>query len=159
LHEKPTLFALDAGLDVMVPKPISDTVGAAHRMIAKAREKGRLLGIDFHKRDDPRFKEAAARYQKGEYGQFQVAVWYMIDKLLVADPNHSPRFFASPDFAVKNSPVSFLTVHMADAFIRIVNLKPIAARATGYSQKLPGLKPIAVPGYDLVDTEVVFENG
>jgi hypothetical protein len=32
-------------------------------------------------------------------------------------------------------------------------------RATGYSQKLPSLKPIPVKGYDLVDTEILFETG
>jgi hypothetical protein len=83
----------------------------------------------------------------------------MVDKLLVADPNHDPRFFASPDFAAKNSPITFLTVHMADAFMRIISLKPVKVRANGWSQKLPGLKPIPVQGYDLCDTEVTFENG
>ena len=159
LHEAPVVFALRAGLDVVVPKPLSDTIGAAHRMISAARESGRLLGVDFHKREDPRIKEAAARYRKGEYGEFQAAVWYMIDKLLVADPNHVPRFFASPDFAEKNSPISFLTVHMADAFIQIVGRKPVAVRANGWRQKLPSLKPLAVAGYDLCDTEVRFDNG
>jgi hypothetical protein len=83
----------------------------------------------------------------------------MLDKLVVADPNHSPRFFASPNFAEKNTPVSFLTVHMADALMKIVNLIPVQVRATGYSQKLPSLKPIPVKGYDLVDTEIQFETG
>ena len=77
----------------------------------------------------------------------------------MADPNHTPRFFASPDFAEKNTPVSFLTVHMADALMKIVNLIPVQVRATGYSQKLPSLKPIPVKGYDLVDTEILFETG
>jgi hypothetical protein len=83
----------------------------------------------------------------------------MLDKLVVVDPNHTPRFFASPNFAEKNTPVSFLTVHMADALLKIVNLIPVQVRATGYSQKLPSLKPIPVKGYDLVDTEILFENG
>jgi predicted dehydrogenase len=78
---------------------------------------------------------------------------------MVSDPNHSPRFFASPDFAVKNSPISFLTVHMADALIQILAQIPRQVRATAHAHKLPGLKPISVQGYDLVDTEVVFENG
>src|SRR6185369_6209681 len=86
-------------------------------------------------------------------------VFYMLDKLLVADPNHSPRFFASPDFAEKNTPVSFLTVHMADALMQIVDLVPVRVRATGYAHKLPSLKPIAVHGHDLVDTEIGFETG
>lgn len=83
----------------------------------------------------------------------------MLDKLLVADPNHSPRFFATPDFAQKNTPISFLTVHIADALIEIIRLNPVRVRATGYAHKLPSLKPISVAGMDLVDTEVIFDTG
>jgi predicted dehydrogenase len=159
LHCAPTLEALQAGLDVIVPKPAASTVQDAHRMILAARQADRFLGVDFHKRADPRIKEAAARFQSGRYGQFQAAVFYMLDKLLVADPNHSPRFFASPDFAEKNTPVSFLTVHMADALMHIVGQVPVRVRASGYAHKLPGLRPTPVRGYDLVDTEIVFETG
>jgi predicted dehydrogenase len=128
-------------------------------MIQAAKKSGRFLGIDFHKREDPRIKEARARFQSGRYGTFQTAVFYMLDKLAVADPNHSPRFFASPDFAEKNTPVSFLTVHMADALMYIVNLVPARVRANGYAHKLPSLRPISVRGFDLVDTELLFETG
>ena len=159
LHCAPTVDALHAGLDVVVPKPTAATLKDAHAMIRAAKESGRFLGIDFHKREDPRIKEAEARFQNGRYGTFQVAVFYMLDKLCVVDPNHSPPYFASPDYAEKNTPVSFLTVHMADALMKIVNLIPIQVRATGYSQKLPSLKPIPVNGYDLVDTEILFETG
>jgi len=159
LHAAPSIDALGRGLDVLVPKPIADGIQDAHAMIQASRDTGRLLAVDFHKRDDPRLKEVAARYQDGAYGPFQTSVWYMIDKLQVADPNHEPRFFASPDFAEKNTPVSFLTVHMCDAFLNIVAAKPVSVRATGFKQKLPSLKPIAVNGYDLVDTEIKFESG
>jgi len=83
----------------------------------------------------------------------------MLDKLLVADPNHEPRFFASADFAEKNTPISFLTVHMVDAFVQIVREKPVRVRATAFAQKLPALAPTAVRGYDLCDTEIQFESG
>jgi predicted dehydrogenase len=159
LHCAPTVAALKAGLDVVVPKPTAATVRDAHAMIQAARESGRFLGIDFHKREDPRIKEAEARFRDGRYGTFQTAVFYMLDKLAVVDPNQSPRFFASPDFARKNTPVSFLTVHMADALMKIVNLIPVQVRATAYSQKLPSLRPIPVTGYDLVDTEILFDSG
>lgn len=128
-------------------------------MILAAKKASRFLGIDFHKRQDPRIKEAQARFQNGRYGQFQAAIFYMLDKLLVADPNHSPRFFASGDFAEKNTPISFLTVHMADALMQIINLVPVRVRAIGHAHKLPSLKPLPVHGYDLVDTQITFENG
>jgi predicted dehydrogenase len=159
LHCEPTLDALAAGLDVVLPKPTAATVKHVHAMIQAAKKAGRFLVVDFHKREDPRIKEAEARFQSGRYGTFQTGVFYMMDKLLVADPNHSPRFFASPDFAEKNSPVSFLTVHMADALMKITGLVPIQIRATGYSHKLPSLTPLAVKGYDLVDTEIQFTTG
>lgn len=159
LHCGPAVDALKAGLEVVVPKPTAATVREAHAMIEAARQAGRFLGVDFHKREDPRIKEAEARFQSGRYGQFQAAVFYMLDKLSVADPNHVPRFFASPNFAEKNTPISFLTVHMADALMKIIGLAPIRVRANGYAHKLPSLKPIAVKGYDLVDTEILFETG
>jgi predicted dehydrogenase len=144
---------------VLVPKPLADRIVDAYAMIQTLHASGRFLGVDFHKREDPRIKEAKARYQNGDYGTVQSSVWYMLDKLLVADPNHRPRFFATDDFAVKNTPVSFLTVHMADAFMFITGLKPVEVQAVGFKQKLPSLTPVAVDGYDLVDTQVLFENG
>jgi predicted dehydrogenase len=159
LHRQPALDALAAGLDVILPKPAAATIKDAHAMIQAAKKAGRFLGVDFHKRGDPRIKEAETRYQSGRYGVFQTGVFYMIDKLLVSNPNHSPRFFSTPDYAEQNTPVSFLTVHMADALMKITGLIPTQVRATGYSHKLPSLKPRAVKGYDLVDTEIVFESG
>ncbi len=158
-HRAPTVYALERGVDVLMPKPLAESIEDAHAMIATARQNDRLIVVDFHKRDDPRIREAASRYRGGVYGQFQSAVWYMLDRLEVADPNHEPRFFASPDFAEKNTPITFLTVHMVDAFIQIIREKPIGLRATAYSQKLPSLTPQPVNGYDLCDTEVVFESG
>ena len=63
LHCAPTVDALKAGLDVVVPKPTAATVKDAHAMIQAAKNSGRFLGIDFHKREDPRIKEAEARFQ------------------------------------------------------------------------------------------------
>ena len=159
LHCAPALDAFAAGVDVIVPKPLAATVKDAHAIRQAALNARRFLGVDFLKREDPRIKQAESRFRSGRYGSFQVAIFYMLDKLLVSDPNHSPRFFSSPDFAARNTPVSFLTVHMADALIKIVNLVPVRVRATGYAHKLPSLKPRPVEGYDLVDTEIQFATG
>lgn len=159
LHARPTIAALEAGLDVLLPKPTADTVTDVHAMIETVERTGRFLGVDFHKRHDPVVKEARARIAAGAYGTLQSARMDMLDRLSVADPNHEPRFFSSPDFAEKNSPVSFLTSHMADTFICMTRLRPLEVRAVGYRQKLPRLAPIAVDGYDLVDTTVLFEQG
>ena len=159
LHREPTIAALEAGLDVLLPKPTADKVVDAHAMIQTLKTTGRFFGVDFHKREDPSVKEARACFVAGTYGTLQSSVWYMLDRLLVADPNHEPRFFSSPDFAEKNSPVTFLTTHMADTFMCITRLKPVEVRSVGYRQKLPSLSPVPVQGYDLVDTTILFEKG
>jgi len=158
-HREPVIDALDAGMDVIVPKPLADNIADADAMIEKAKKERRVLGVDFHKREDPRIKEAKARVQNGDYGRIQCSTWYMLDKLMVADPNYTPRFFASQDFASENTPVSFLTVHMADAYMYITGVRPLSVKAVGYKHKLPSLRPVAVDGYDLVNTEVMFEGG
>ena len=158
-HREPVVAALEAGLDVILPKPTADRVADAHAMIEAVRATGRFLGVDFHKREDPVVKEARARIARGEYGTLQSSVWHMLDRLEVADPNREPRFFASPDFAARNSPVTFLTTHMADTFIHLTGRRPLEARAVGYRQKLQSLAPVAVDGYDLVDTTILFEGG
>lgn len=159
LHASPTIAALKAGLDVLVPKPTAATLVDAHAMIQTAESEGRILAVDFHKREDPRIKQCETRYRSGRYGRLQSSVWYMIDKLLVADPNRAEPFFASPDFAERNTPISFLTVHMCDALMKITGLRPVEVRAVAYAHRLPELKPRPVHGYDLCDTEIQFRGG
>ena len=48
LHCGPTLDALAAGLDVVVPKPAAATVKDSHAMFQAAKKAGRFLGVDFH---------------------------------------------------------------------------------------------------------------
>jgi predicted dehydrogenase len=159
LHKAPTLDALAAGLDVVLPKPLAASTVDAHAMLSEARRRGRLLLVDYHKRSDPRIVECAARYRSGRYGRLQVAVLWMLDRIDVVDPNRDPPFFASPLFAETNSPVSFLTVHMMDALHTITGLAPERVRAIGYRDALPRLKPVPVDGWDMVDTEVTLAGG
>ena len=159
LHTEPTLAALERGVDVILPKPTAEQVEDVHTIVTTLERTGRIVGVDFHKREDPVVQQATARIAGGAYGSLQSATFHMVDRLLVADPNHTPRFFTSPDFAARNSPVSFLTSHMADTFIYMTGLRPLEVRAVGYRQKLPSLKPVSVDGYDLVDTGVLFEGG
>ena len=44
LHREPTIAALEAGLDVLLPKPTADKVVDAHAMIQTLKTTGRFLG-------------------------------------------------------------------------------------------------------------------
>ncbi|MFW5996453.1 MAG: Gfo/Idh/MocA family protein [Verrucomicrobiota bacterium] len=159
MHAEPTIAALEAGCDVMVPKPLAASVADGHAMIETAKRTGRIFGVDFHKRDDPRTLAAAQRAKEGSLGDYQTSVWFMLDRLMVTDPNHEPRFFASADFAEKNSPLTFLTTHMLDTLLWIVQLVPAKVTARSWSQKLPSLQPVAVDGHDMVSLNITFQNG
>eukprot|EP00035_Acanthoeca_spectabilis_P008008 m.147232 g.147232 ORF g.147232 m.147232 type:complete len:450 (-) comp14178_c0_seq2:2343-3692(-) len=159
LHEEPSVACLEAGLDVLVAKPLAHSIAAAHRMISTAQRHGRVLVVDFHKRDDPRWIEMRRQIHTGKLGDLQLAVVHMLDKLFVADPNQTPRFFASPTFVSSNTPASFLSVHMYDALLYTIRSRPMSVRATAFYGKLTGLSPVAVDSPDMVTAEVLVESG
>ncbi len=155
-HKPIAVDALKAGCDVFIPKPFADKLIDAYEMMLLAEKLKKIIVVDYHKRDDPRFQEVRGRYLQGQYGKFQTAHVDMLDRIDVATPG---KFFSSPNFAEKNTPASFLFVHMGDALMYMVGLRPVSLKAIGYKQKLPTLKPIPVNGYDMIITEMLFENG
>lgn len=57
-HEEVVLFCLERGLHVLVEKPIADSVPAAARMNAAAKEAGRVLAVGHVERFSPAFQAA-----------------------------------------------------------------------------------------------------
>jgi predicted dehydrogenase/nucleoside-diphosphate-sugar epimerase len=62
------LRALDMGCHVFVEKPMADTVAECDAMIARAREKGRVLSVNHSARFDPVVLEAAEIVKSGACG-------------------------------------------------------------------------------------------
>ena len=52
-HVQPAMEALKRGLHILVEKPLATTYDDGLKMVNLAKEKGLLLGVDFHKRWDP----------------------------------------------------------------------------------------------------------
>lgn len=63
-----TLKALDMGCHVFVEKPMADTVAECDAMIARAKEKGRVLSVNHSARFDPVVLEAAELVKSGICG-------------------------------------------------------------------------------------------
>jgi len=73
LHLPVVLDALAAGVNVLVEKPIAGERGEAERMIAAARDAGKLLTVGHIERFNPAVRELHRRLQAGELGRlFQV---------------------------------------------------------------------------------------
>ena len=69
-HHQATMDCLDAGIHVMVEKPIAKTVEQAREMIAKAKEVGRVLKVGHIERFNPAVTPAQAetcRWPAGTY--------------------------------------------------------------------------------------------
>lgn len=67
-HPRMTIELLEAGLDVLVEKPMCLTVDEADTMIAAARRTGRLLTVDHNRWFDPVMQRARQLLASGELG-------------------------------------------------------------------------------------------
>jgi predicted dehydrogenase len=88
-HYEPTMQALDAGVDVLVEKPLSNDIGQAREMVAHARAKGRSLACNLNHRFTPAAARAKEWVQEGKLGQLlfcNMALW-------IRNPNESAPYF------------------------------------------------------------------
>lgn len=88
-HYEPTMQALEAGVNVLVEKPISNEIEKAREMVQKAREKGLYLGVNLNHRMVPvawRAKELIDEGKLGEQLFINMALW-------IRNPNESSPWF------------------------------------------------------------------
>jgi predicted dehydrogenase len=67
-HYEPTMQLLSAGKHVLVEKPISNNIDQAREMVAAAKERGLLLGVDLNHRFTPAAERAKKLQTDGELG-------------------------------------------------------------------------------------------
>lgn len=88
-HYAPTMEALEAGVHVLVEKPISNNIVEAREMVAKAKEKGLYLGVNLNHRFVPPAARAKEWVSSGELGELlfiNMALW-------INNPNESAPYF------------------------------------------------------------------
>jgi predicted dehydrogenase len=68
-HLAPVMAVLDAGMHVYVEKPLSISVSDGEKMIARAREVGKLLLVGHTLRFQPQFLAMREAVQRGDIGQ------------------------------------------------------------------------------------------
>src|SRR5262245_47623926 len=75
-HSLLAIWALQAGMDVYVEKPMSHTVWEGRRVIEAARKYGRMLQHGTQQRSDPGRANEIAAVQSGKYGKLLVSKGY-----------------------------------------------------------------------------------
>jgi len=84
-HESVAIEALQAGKHVLVEKPIAIELEAAQRMLAAAREAGKMLMVAHVLPFFPEFRWAREAVQSGKYGKLRTASF----RRVIAPPNWS----------------------------------------------------------------------
>jgi predicted dehydrogenase len=88
-HFAPTMQALEAGCHVLGEKPISNDIGEAEAMVAKAREQGVCYGINLNHRFTPAARVAKRWQEEGRLGHLlfiNMSMWIM-------NPRESSPYF------------------------------------------------------------------
>lgn len=88
-HYKPTMECLEAGLHVLCEKPISNNIVHAREMVAKAKEKGRYLGVNLNHRFTPPAAIARQWMDEGKLGTpllMNMTMW-------IGNPNETSPWF------------------------------------------------------------------
>ncbi len=79
-HVDPALAALDAGLHVLVEKPLAAHIRDAERMIAAHRGRERqMFGVMFQLRAEPRYQHIRQLLNQGELGELLRVNWISTD--------------------------------------------------------------------------------
>jgi len=152
LHYRVVMDCLDEDLSVLVEKPFATDVDEALAMARKAREKGLLCQVDFHKRFDPYHIDLKLRIEAGELGTVQYGYCWMEDVLQVGT-----SMIGKKSWEDQGSPAWFLGIHMIDLTYWLMGLpKPRRVYATGFKGKLSSL---GIDIYDSVKAEVAYDNG
>jgi predicted dehydrogenase len=169
VHAQPILDALEAGCDVITEKPLCLTTAEADQIIAKARETGRIVSVDMHKRYDPFVREMMSKATE-QYGTIN-----RIRAVLEEPLEVSTDIFA---WAEQSNPFAYVGCHWLDVVHHYLNVKPVAVFATGQKNLLMnwdehhqevarrrGVDPStfkrqhAIKTWDSVDVAVTYDNG
>lgn len=148
LHATPTIAALNAGVHVVVEKPMCLKLEEAETIIKLAADKGLIVGVDMHKRYDPDHKRI-----------FEELVPQLGMVLYARGVLEEPLEVSAYTFkwAVHSDPFTYVGVHWVDLFCHYLKLEPLALYAIGQKGRL--LKEFNKDTFDATQVVVTHTNG
>jgi predicted dehydrogenase len=149
LHTAPILAAIDHGTHVLTEKPMTLDAAEADQIIARARERGVMVGVDMHKRYDPDHlflrDTLTSRIGTPLYG-----------RAVLEEPLEiSTQVFEQ--WAAQSDPFSYVGCHWTDLYIAYFGVKPVSLYAVGQKHKLKN--EFGIDTFDAVQVKVTFDNG
>ena len=150
LHRQIVLDALRANQHVCCVKPLVLRVSDSLEIECEASSRDLLVGVEYHKRFDPRSVMARDRYRSGQFGEFKLGTARLMEKWHYRDSNFQNWFTADA-----TDSFVYIGCHYVDFVHFVTGLLPTAVSVYGILDKLPNGKE----GYLWTDARVLWENG
>ena len=149
VHFEYVMQALDAGLHILVEKPLAIQPEQCLAIIVKAAEKQKKVITLYHKRADPLWAEAARRIRREEFGALRMG-WACIQNPIIVPQGD---YFMS-DLATHSDPNWFLGTHFYDLLRYMTGQNPVDVTAHRF-----GRQGQSSGNRDSIKSDFVFDNG
>ena len=150
LHRQVVIDALVAEQHVCCVKPLVLEVAHSLEIEREAAARGLLVGIEYHKRFDPRSLMARDSYRQGKFGEFRLGTARLMEKWHYRESNFQEWFTADA-----TDSFVYIGCHYVDLVHFITGLLPTAVSVYGILDELPN----GQEGYLWTDARVLWENG
>lgn len=150
LHYDAVMCALRHDQHVLAVKPLVLQLEHARRIEREARERGLLVGIEYHKRFDDRSLLARRRYQEGLFGEFRLGTACLLEKWYYRHSNFQNWFSCEATDAF-----TYIGCHYVDLVAFITGLRPVEVSVYGIRDRFPN----GVEGWLWTDARVIWSNG
>ena len=117
------LYAMDHDVNVICEKPMCCTVEEADKMIAKAKEKNLVNGVNYHNRWYPMTAQLAQMVQNNDFGDIHAVYGEFSQEWLLYDTDYNWRVESSE--SGKTRVVSDIGTHWIDLMENITGLKVV----------------------------------
>lgn len=150
LHYQAILAALEHDQHVLAVKPLVLRHAQAVEIQERARSRGLLVAVEYHKRFDDRSLVARRAYREGRFGDFRLGTACLLEKWYYRDSN-----FQNWMTAENSDAFTYIGCHYVDLVHFITGLTPRAVSVYGILDRFPNGRE----GYLWTDARVLWSNG
>jgi len=142
--------ALAAGQHILCVKPLVLEHRQSLEIEKEARERGLVVGVEYHKRFDDRALVARKRYRAGAFGEFKCGQSRLVEPWYYRHSNFQNWFTCE-----NSDPFTYIACHYVDQVHFITGLMPTSVSVKGVKGRFPNGKV----GFMWTDGRVTWENG
>ncbi len=130
LHYAAVMYALDHDQYVLCVKPLVLKFEQSVEIEKLSAEKGRFVGVEYHKRFDRRSLMARRAYARGDFGTFIMGESKLIEPYYYRSSNFQNWFTCD-----QTDPFTYIGCHYVDLIYFITGLKPVEVSVQGVKGK------------------------